>query len=40
VRGMTIHKFRDGKIILERSLWDTASLLRQLALNAPVEMKF
>ncbi|MFA5493711.1 MAG: ester cyclase [Porticoccaceae bacterium] len=32
VQGMTIHAFRDGKIILERSLWDTASLLRQLGL--------
>ena len=40
VRGITIHKFRDGQIILERSLWDTASLLRQLGLNAPVELKF
>lgn len=32
VKGMTIHKFREQKIILERSLWDTASLLRQLGL--------
>lgn len=29
VNGMTIHGFKDGKIILERSLWDTASLMRQ-----------
>jgi steroid delta-isomerase-like uncharacterized protein len=40
VRGMTIHRFRDGKIILERSLWDTASLLRQLGLRAPSELSF
>ena len=40
VRGMTIHRFRDGKIILERSLWDTASLLRQLGLRAPMELSF
>ena len=38
VHGFTIHKFRDGKIILERSLWDTASLMRQLGLQAPVKM--
>jgi len=37
VRGMTIHGFRDGKIILERSLWDTASLLRQLGLPSLAE---
>lgn len=37
VRGMTIHKFREGKIILERSLWDTASLLRQLGLPSLAE---
>jgi steroid delta-isomerase-like uncharacterized protein len=40
VRGMTIHRFRDGKIVLERSLWDTASLLRQLGLTAPDELRF
>ncbi|MET0985573.1 MAG: ester cyclase [Steroidobacteraceae bacterium] len=40
VRGMTIHKFRDGKITLERSLWDTASLMRQLGLKAPAQMEF
>lgn len=40
VRGMTIHRFRDGKIVLERSLWDTASLLRQLGLRAPSELSF
>jgi len=37
VRGMTIHKFREGKIILERSMWDTASLLRQLGLPSLAE---
>src|SRR3546814_6452632 len=26
VRGMTIHAFRDGKIILDPSLWDPAAL--------------
>ena len=40
VRGITIHKFKNGKIILERSLWDTASLMRQLGLSAPVELSF
>lgn len=40
VRGMTIHKFRDGKIILERSLWDTAALMRQLGMAAPAELEF
>src|SRR3546814_19493157 len=40
VRGMTIHKFREGKIILERSLWDTAGLMRQLGLPAPAELEF
>lgn len=40
VRGMTIHAFADGKIILERSLWDTAALLRQLGLVAPAQLEF
>ncbi len=40
VVGMTIHKFKDNKIILERSLWDTGSLLRQLGLKAPSEAEF
>lgn len=41
VRGLTIHAFdEDGKIIVERSLWDTAALMRQLGLNAPVELAF
>jgi steroid delta-isomerase-like uncharacterized protein len=40
VCGMTIHKFRDGKIVLERSLWDTASLMRQLGQPAPAHMEF
>lgn len=40
VRGITIHKFRDGKIILERSLWDTAALLQQLGLPAPAKLEF
>src|SRR5690606_18226066 len=40
VRGMTIHKFKAEKIILERSLWDTASLLRQVGMPAPIELEF
>jgi steroid delta-isomerase-like uncharacterized protein len=39
VRGMTIHKFREGKIVLERSLWDTAGLMRQLGLGAPASLE-
>lgn len=35
VTGMTIHKFLDGKIILERSVWDSGSLMRQLGMQAP-----
>ncbi len=37
---MTVHAFRDRKIVLERSLWDTAALMRQLGLQAPVELEF
>lgn len=40
VQGMTIHAFRDRKIVLERSLWDAAALIRQLGLQAPVEPGF
>jgi steroid delta-isomerase-like uncharacterized protein len=40
VRGMTVHKFDGGKIVLERSLWDTAALMRQLGLQAPMELEF
>lgn len=41
VRGMTVHAFdKDGKITLERSLWDTAALMRQLGLPAPSELEF
>ncbi|WP_150304809.1 ester cyclase [Pseudomonas saliphila] len=40
VTGITIHKFRDQKIILERSLWDTAALLQQLGLPAPAKLQF
>jgi len=41
VRGITIHAFdENGKIIVERSLWDTASLLRQLGLRAPAQLEF
>jgi|SRR5690554_234286 steroid delta-isomerase-like uncharacterized protein len=40
VRGITIHAFRDNKIILERSLWDTAGLLQQLGLPAPTKLVF
>ena len=41
VRGITIHAFdEDGKIILERSLWDTAELMRQLGQPAPAKLEF
>jgi steroid delta-isomerase-like uncharacterized protein len=41
VRGLTIHAFdENGKIIVERSLWDTAALMRQLGLGAPAELAF
>lgn len=40
VRGLTIHAFKSGKITLERSLWDTAALMRQLGLQAPQELEF
>lgn len=40
VRGMTIHAFDDdGKIVLERSLWDTAELMRQLGQPAPSKLE-
>lgn len=38
VTGITIHKFREGKIVLERSLWDTAALLQQLGLPSPEKL--
>jgi len=41
VRGITIHAFDDdGKIIVERSLWDTAELMRQLGQPAPARLEF
>jgi steroid delta-isomerase-like uncharacterized protein len=41
VRGLTIHAFdENGKIMVERSLWDTAALMRQLGLAAPTELAF
>ena len=40
VRGITIHAFDGDKIVLERSLWDTASLMRQLGLPAPAQLEF
>lgn len=40
VTGMTIHGFQDGQIVLERSLWDTGALMRQLGLQAPAEAEF
>jgi len=40
VQGWTIHKFGGGKIIMERNLWDSAALQRQLGLKAPEEMAF
>ncbi|MCP5172342.1 MAG: ester cyclase [Pseudomonadales bacterium] len=35
VTGMTVHNFVEGKITLERSMWDTGCLMRQLGLKAP-----
>ena len=33
--GMTAHQFNnEGKIIVERSMWDTGSLMRQLGISA------
>ena len=41
VRGLTVHAFdQNGKITVERSLWDTAALMRQLGLDAPAELEF
>ena len=40
VKGMTIHAFQSGKIVLERSLWDTAELMRQLGQPAPAHLQF
>lgn len=40
VAGMTVHRFEGGKIVLERSLWDTGALLRQLGLTAPGRAAF
>lgn len=41
VRGITIHAFdENGKITVERSLWDTAALMRQLGLSAPALLEF
>lgn len=41
VRGITIHAFNnDGKVIVERSLWDTAELMRQLGQPAPARLEF
>tara|TARA_B100000949_G_scaffold228520_1_gene236192 strand:- start:1877 stop:2302 length:426 start_codon:yes stop_codon:yes gene_type:complete len=37
VRGVTVMGWRDGKITLERSIWDAAAALQQLgAIPAPV----
>jgi steroid delta-isomerase-like uncharacterized protein len=41
VRGITIHAFdEEGRIVKERSLWDTAALMRQLGLDAPAQLAF
>jgi hypothetical protein len=29
-RGMTLIKYRNGKIILERSIWDVGTVLQQV----------
>lgn len=41
VRGITIHAFDEaGRITKERSLWDTAALMRQAGLAAPAMLEF
>ena len=41
VRGITIHAFdADGRITKERSLWDTAALMRHAGLPAPAVLSF
>jgi steroid delta-isomerase-like uncharacterized protein len=41
VRGITLHAFDgNGKIVMERSLWDTADLMRQLGQPAPAKLEF
>lgn len=40
INGLTIHAFEDGKIVLERSLWDAGAMMRQLGLQAPAEADF
>lgn len=39
-RGMTLMKYRDGKIILERSLWDVGAILQQLGVMGVVKLEF
>jgi len=38
-RGMTLMKYRDGKIILERSIWDLGAILRQLGVMTAVKVE-
>jgi steroid delta-isomerase-like uncharacterized protein len=41
VRGITIHAFDEQyRITKERSLWDTAALMRQAGLKAPIVLEF
>ncbi len=40
ITGMTVHKFDGPLIVLERSLWDAGTLMRQLGLQAPAEADF
>ena len=39
-RGMTLMKYRDGKIILERSIWDVGAILQQLGVMATIKLEF
>lgn len=39
-RGMTLMKYRDGKIILERSIWDVGAILQQLGVIATIQLEF
>jgi hypothetical protein len=36
---MTLMKYRDGKIILERSIWDLGAILRQLGVMTAVKVE-
>ena len=37
---MTLMKYRDGKIVLERSIWDVGAILQQLGVMGVVKLEF